>query len=489
VPSQNYLGIYISKDATTVVCIDPHGRGEKIVGGFSVSAGQQEQPNMQTLASLIARGCAERKLAFSDVAVALDCAMFMQHTVKSQFADPKQIAATIRFDTEEALATDISDIALAFQITSIDENSSTLTVFTAQKNLLSEVILSLQQHDLDPVTLEPDIHCLSRFIDNKTPSGQIEQGTLFALISGRSGYLIAPPPPAGSQRKAPLVRTFLIGPKQNRTELLTREVLMTLALAQSDEPIKSLRVSDSITDLDTESLNGRLGIETAASDLFHGTPGEIQNIGECSDRIHFAIACGAAMALFEKEHNVNFRDDFSPYQGKKMKLQNALKFTAISVSVLFIAIGLYFQIRLLKVNGDRKDLRKRFSRDYAAVALEKLPEETTFKKAVRDLGSLQRKIEAQKKGLVDTEGASILSKLTLILTAFNECANKTNININRLSINTQSQNITITGDTSGRPQTTLFFNTLRKNGLTVNTPGFTTKGGRDGFSITVTPKQ
>lgn len=486
-PSQNYLGIYISKDTATAVCVEPHGNGEKIVGGFSVSAGRQEQPNMQTLANLIAQGCAERKLVFSDVAVALDCAMFMQHTVKSQFTDLKQIAATIRFDTEEALATDISDIALAFQITSIDESGSRLTVFTAQKKLLSEVILSLQQHDLDPVILEPDVHCLSRFIDNKTQSGQFGQGTLFAMLSGRSGYLIAPPPPAGSSRKSSMVRTFLIGPKQNRVELLTREVLMTSALAQSGEPIKSLRVSDSISDLDIGPLSDKLGIEITGLDLFEAPPGEIQNTGECPDRIHCAIACGAAMSLLQKEHNVNFRDDFSPYQGKKLMLQNALKFAAISVSVLLIAIGLVFQTQLFKVNKVRKNLMNRFSRDYAAVALEKLPEETTLKQAVRDLGTLRRKIEAKNKGL-DTEGASILSKLTLILTAFNECADKTNLNLKRLSINSQSQNITITGDTSGRSQTTLFFNTLRKNGLTVNTPSFNTVGNRDGFSITVTPK-
>lgn len=486
--SQNYLGIYISKDTATAVCVEPNSGGNKIVGGFSVSAGQQEQPNIQALANMIAEGCAERKLAFSDVAVALDCAMFMQHSVKSQFTDLKQIAATIRFDTEEALATDISDIALAFQITSIDESGSTLTVFTAQKNLLSEVILALQQHGLDPVTLEPDVHCLSRYIDNKTQSGRNEQGTLYAMISGRSGYLIAPPPPAGSPYKSSMVRTFLIGPKQNRNELLTREVLMTSALAQSAEPIKNLKVCDSITDISTESLNDRIGIETAAFDLLEAAPGEIQNIGECSDRIHCATACGAAMSLFEKEHNVNFRDDFSPYQGKKLMLQNALKFTAISIAVLFIVIGLEFQIRLLNVNRDRENLRGILSRNYAAVALEKLPEKTTFKQAVKDLGTLRRKIEAQGKGLGDLDEASILSKLTLILTAFNECADKTNLNIKRLSINANSQNITISGDTSGRSQTTLFYNTLRKNGLTVNTPGFNTKGNRDFFSITVTPK-
>jgi cell division protein FtsL len=485
VQSQNYLGIYISKDTATVACVNAQGGVEKIVGGFSVSAREQEQPNMQTLANQIAQGCAERKLTFSDAAIALDCAMFMQHTVKSEFIDPKQIAATIRFDTEEALATDIADIALAFQITSIDDTGSTLTVFTAQKKLLSEVILALQQHNIDPITMEPDIYCLSRFIARQTQSDQHRQGTLYAMLSGRSGYLIAPPS-SGGPRKSSLVRTFLVGPKQNRTELLIREVLMTSALSQSDGPIKNLRISDSTTDLDKESLTQKTGIETAALDLFRPPQGEIQNIGECSDHIECAIACGAATSLLEKEHKVNFRDDFSPFQGRKVKIQKALKFAAFSVSVLFIAVGLYFQIQLFTVNRELKNLRNKFSQDYAAVALEKLPEDATFKKAVRDLGTLQRKIEAQTKGLGDADRASILSKLTLILTAFNKCADKTDLNLKRLAIT--SQNITITGDTSGRSQTTLFFNTLRANGLNVNTPSYELKGNRDGFSITVTPK-
>jgi len=487
VQPQNYLGIYISKDTATVVCVNSHGSGEKVKGSFSVSVQEQEQPSIQMLANLIAQGCAERKLIFSDVAVALDCAMFMQHSVKSEFTDLKQIAATIRFDTEEALATDIADIALAFEITSINESGSTLTVFTAQRKILSEVILSLQQHNLDPITMEPDIHCLSRFINHKTSPEQRRQGTLFTMLSRRSGYLIVPPPPVDSgPRKSSIVRTFLVGPKQNRVELLVREVLMTSALAQSDEPIKSLRVSDSTTDIDNELLSEKLGIETTGLDLFEASPGEIQNIGECSDRIDCAIAYGAALSLFKKEHNVNFRDDFSPFQGKKIKTQNALKFAAVSVSVLFIAVGMYFQTQLFNVNRDRKNLKNKFSQDYAAVALEKLPDKTTFKKAARELGSLQRKIEAQKKGLGDTNQAPILSKLTLVLTAFNKCANQTDLNIKRLAIT--GQNITIAGDTSGRQQTTTFFNTLRANGLTVNTPSFTTKGNRDGFSITVTPK-
>ena len=126
--SQNCLGIYISKDTATVVCLDSQGKNSNVLGCFSVSVEEQGQVNAQALASLIVQGCAERELKFSEVAVALDCAMFMQHNVRSEFSDPKQISATVRFDTEEALAMDITDVALAFEIASSDQAGSGLNV-------------------------------------------------------------------------------------------------------------------------------------------------------------------------------------------------------------------------------------------------------------------------------------------------------------------------------------------------------------------------
>ncbi len=63
--SQNYLGIYISKDTATVVCLALIGRHEKVLGCFSVSVEEPEQAKLQVLAGLIARGCAGRKLAFA----------------------------------------------------------------------------------------------------------------------------------------------------------------------------------------------------------------------------------------------------------------------------------------------------------------------------------------------------------------------------------------------------------------------------------------
>ena len=220
--SHNYLGIYISKDSATAVCLGPQGKDTKVLGCFSVSTEDQEEANTQTLASLLAQGCAERKLKFSEVAVALDCAMFMQHSVHSDFSDPKRIAATVKFDTEEALATDIADVALAFEIVSSGQAGSDLTVFTAQREVLSDVLDALQQYNLDPVTMEPDVRCLSRFIHRKAISAEAQDGeTLFAVLSRRSGYMVAPPPTTGEgARTASAVRTFLLGATQDRKSVV-----------------------------------------------------------------------------------------------------------------------------------------------------------------------------------------------------------------------------------------------------------------------------
>jgi len=325
VETQNYLGIYISRGTATAVCLRPQGRSIKILGSFSVSVEDKEKAGPQALAGLIAQACSERKWGFSEVAVALDCAMFMQHSVHSEFNDPKQIAATIRFDTEEALATDITDVALAFEITSTGKSGSELTVFTAQRKILSEILLSLQQHNFDPVTIEPDINCLSRFICHKSAWGRLpavssaesqQPGTLFGILSHRNGYLIIPPVTTGAgSQKASTARTFLVGPTQDRGALLTREVLVTTALVGSGEPINRLKVFDSAGTVNYQQLSEKLSIKADEVDQFAAVT-ESQTPANCTDPVDFAIAYGAALTHLEKGQSVNFRDDFSPFQGR-----------------------------------------------------------------------------------------------------------------------------------------------------------------------------
>ncbi len=488
--SQNYLGIYLSKDTATVVCLNLLGRVGKVLGSFSVSVEENEQANMHTLASLIAQGCTKRRWSYSEVAVALDCAIFMQHSVHSEFSDPKQISATIRFDTEEALATDITNIALAFEITSAGQEGSELTVFTAERKILSEVLDSLHAHNLDPMTIEPDVSCLSRFIRGKAPSGESQQsGTLFGILSSRNGYLIIPPVSgAAGTQKASTVRTFLVGPTQSRSELFAREVLVTSALVKSGEPINYLKVFDSAGTVNHQQLSEKLSIASDGIGLLDTAEAENQIPADCAGPVDYAIAYGAAQALSEKGHRVNFRDDFSPFQGKKIKTQQALKFAAISVTILLIAVGLFFQAKLMSKNKSNRKFRAKFAENYSSVMLgQKLNDKTKPVEAVRKLGTEKRRLEGAKKGLITIKGEkSISSKLTLVLTAFNKCAKQTDLNVKSITIATKD--IIVTGDTSGRQNTLKLFDTLRNNGLDVLRHNFNIKGTRDNFNITLAPK-
>lgn len=484
---QNYLGIYISRNAATVVCLGPKKKDSSGIKCFSVSVEGQQEQGMQALAGLIAQGCSERNYKFSEITVALDCSMFMQHSVHSEFKEPKQIAATVRFDTEEALATDITNIAVAFEIASIDDTGSKLTVFTAERQILSEVLEALQQYNLDPVNIEPDVNCLSRFICRQINSDKSDQaGTLYGMLSRRSGYLIAPPVAMDDEsRTASIVRTFLVGSKQDRTKMLHREVLVTTALVEGAGQVGHLKIFDSAGSIKSEQLSDKLGIKTDEIDLRRFIETGLKPEADQADPIDFAVAYGAGLALSEKDRSVNFRDDFSPFLGKKLRFQKTLKTAAVSVTILLVAVGLYFQTQLFSVNKDREKLRSKFARDYAEVTLEPLSANMKIRNAVNELKRLQRRIENEKKGLY-TDEKSISSNLTLVLTAFNECAVQTDLNIDTITIT--AKDIIISGDTSNRQSRQKLFDTVRNNGLEIIRERYQLKDNRENFNITVTPK-
>jgi len=482
----NYLGIYISKGTATVVCVDSQRMGGEVVGCFSIRAQEEGEMLPQALANLVSQGCSQRQWGFGEVSVALDCAMFMQHNVHSDFADAKQIRATIRFDTEEALATDISDVAIAFQIVSGGQSGSDLTVFTAKKKMLSDLLLSLQSSGMDPVGIEPDVNCLSRYIGRKVAGGEGEQGrTMFGVLSARSGYLMAPHQNGAGEQKAARVRTFLVGSVKNRSGLLAREAIMTTALTEDSEPISRVRVFDSAGSADYEQLGERLGIEAGTIELVGPDVADEQALADV-EPVDFAIAYGAALGHFDKAPAVSFRDDFMPYQGKKLRMEKALKYFSISVTVLLVAVGLYFQTRLFNVNKYQTRVRQKFAKDYAiAMSNVKLPNDLTIKKAVDRLKKERERILKGKSGITDDEAVS--SKLALVLDAFNKSAAQTKLNITKVSIGPKT--INISGWTSSRANTNRFFADVKRNGLNiVKEGGDATEPGRDKFNIRVEPR-
>ncbi len=478
--SGNHLGIYWSKNKATVVCLAPPGRERKVLDYFAVAVDGEEQ-GQQALADRVVQMCRQRKVKFTDVGVALDCASFMQHAVHSEFSDPKRIAATVRFDTEEALATDISEMAVSFRIAAPGEEGANLDVFTAQRATLSDILLSLQNHGIDPVAVDPDVCCLARYLVEyaKTPEPP-GQSALYALLSDSRGYLVV----MSGARQASGLRTFLLGSAQERIAVLARETLVTTALADTSHPVGRLCVFDAQGGLRTESLHEGTGLQVSAcdpADLASVKSGEIK---EGVNAVDFALACGAALAPAEKANSVNLRNDHMPYLGRKRRVQSAVRLLSLAVTILLLAVGVFFHSQLIRVNKQRENLRDKLELDYLAVMPGETKLPTPLSEGVKKLRSTLRRLQNDKTGVM--EQGSIAAKLTSVLQGINGCARQTDLNIRSIAITGTS--IVIIGDTSSRENTV---NGLRaameKVGLKIDRQGGNTEGGRDTFSITLVP--
>jgi hypothetical protein len=478
VDDQGCLGIYLTRGQATVVCLDSTQVSAKIIACFEVSLEQaQDLDGFTELADKIAQLCSQRDLQFSHVAIALDCSLYMQHDVHSSFSDKRQIESTVRFDTEEALATDISDVALAFGVLSSDENGSALRVFTSQKTVLAEVINALAANNLDPVTVEPDVTCLCRFITSRYFDGRRPpEGVLFAALSESNGYFVGP---LHSDSETSLIqRTFLVAPGQDRNSALLRQVPLSIARLSPEITLSKLLLLDSAGSLQADQIGPALGLDTEFA--------EFAPLQECSNPVAFAAACGAALSHLQKDPRISFRSDYMPYLGKRRRLERTLKIISVSTCVMLVAVGLNLTLRLMQKNRPVKLLREKFSAAYsAALPDSKMPSRLT--KARDKLEDERNRIKRVRDGKLSATGEqSIPARLTAVLHAFNEVASQTNLKIEKISVT--ARNITITGDTSNRSNTLKLLAEIKKT-MNVQRESLGTQAGRDTFSITAVPKK
>jgi len=413
----------------------------------------------------------------------LDCAMFMQHSVNSEFSDAKQIAATVKFDVEEVITTDISNFAVAFHIVSTDNSGSKLAVFTVQRKILSDILLALQSNNIDPIVVEPDVSSLSRFVSKNMapPEGMLSLVGIFSICNA---YLIVFTGP----EKPSLIRTFLVRQASNRTDLFAKEVHMTKARLGEGKTLEYLGIFDSTGSLDGPQLSGRLGIEARVTDIT-GSAAVSQDILSAGgvDAVDFAIAYGAALAGSEKVQGTNFRNDFMPYQGRKIRLQKTIKLLSVSTTALVFILGMHFQLQVFLKNKPRNLLYQKFTKEYYAV----MPGGKIagdIKAAVKKLGSELRRIENVKSGQLSSTGEkSVAAKLVMVLDAFNKCASQIELNINKISVTDKS--IYITGDTSSRESTLKLRRAIEESALVILQDNLELKNGRDTFSMTVATKK
>jgi len=482
VQSGNQLGIYLRQDRATVVCLASQGRDRKLLDCFSVRTdGEESDPKV--LYERIARTCGERKVRFAEAAVALDCAAVMQHAVHSDFSDAKKVAATVRFDTEETLATDVTDLAVSFRIASSDDEGAGLDVFTAPRPVLTEVIESLQNCGIDPVAIDPDVCCLSRYLAQCAEAQEdTESGTLYAALSDSRGYLVM----LSGEREPLTYRTFLIGASQDRPSLLAREATVTAALVAA-HPAGQLRVFDASGDLALDAVRERTGLRVAPCDLAALAGIEPGDISDCASAVDFALAYGAALGLTERANSVNLRNDHMPFLGKKMRLQKAVRFLSVSVTILLLALGVFVHSQLLRENRSREALRAKLEPDYLAVMPGRTKLPGTMKGAVADLAKALKNLKAEKTG-IGADQDSVSAKLTLVLRALNACAKDTGLNVQSITITTTS--ITVEGTTSGHHNAAnVLMPAIEKEGLRVLSNRIDREDDHDKFSVTLEPKK
>lgn len=467
--SKNYIGIYIKPTGATVAVLPSGAKDLKPSACFTVAAEQQanmlDTPAVSgELANLIAVECAKRSLSLQncEAAVALDCSMFMQHSVHSEFSDTGKVAQTIRFDAEEALATDVSELAIAFKISSVHQTGSQVTVFTAAKKLLFELLGALQAKNIDPISIEPDVSCLSRFIMRHYDKQPAEPGNrVYAVLSETRGYLISAD--SSTQKKSSVIRTFLIGPSQDKTTLLKREFALTNALA--DEPVGTIEIFDSSGTVHIQQLADLLSVKTEKLELAAPESGSLL-AAECPDRTAYAIAAGAAEAFLDKAPAVDFRADFHPFEGKKLRLQKTVKFLSISLVLLMVALGIYFQKAYFDANKPRKMMRARFEDGYLAVipSTSKVP--SSMKTAVKELEKEQLILKSRLHGGTGTGlQKTVPDKLTILLEAFNKCAEQTKLEIDSITITDRT--IRVIGSTLNYNSTMQFRQAILQTGMSI----------------------
>jgi len=479
-----YLGIYIAPDKTTVVLAAKTANKVEVFGHFAVMHQQPPQAEGQPApkfsfsdaAGQIASLCTERNFAYAYAAVAIDCRLYRQQKLHSEFQDQRQIAQTIRFDAEEALAIDAAQTAVAFEILSRQISGSDVSIFAASAELITEIIKSLQAHKLDPVVIEPDSICLRRIIDD------LAKGSIAVAVSPAKCFMICP---AGSDGKA-VVRSFLTSPAQNKTSLFAGQIMLTMSALSAEGRASDIKVFDTTNNLDIHMLAEQTSMPVELLNMSERIvlPEAENNDGQSLDLI---IAAGAAAALVPRTEKVDFRSDFMPYEGRKAAIEKTVKILSIGALIILAVIGTVLQMHYYSKAKDIKKLNDKFKSEYViAMPGARFPAST--KEAVRKLKSEINKIKDVKSGLLSASGEdSIEARLTFLFEALNGVPQNVDIDIDKISVTTKTMNITGSTNLGGHLQLFSAFDKHPK--LARGSSTFEPKEGRDNFRLTIELKQ
>lgn len=472
------LGIYITPSRAAVVLISKAGGKIEIAEQFSVAVAAVEGTSFSfaEAAKNIAAGCTEKQLLFSDVAVALDCRLYRQQVLHSEFTEYRQISQTVKFDAEESLAVNAAETAVAFELALKGVSGSEVSVYAAGTSVVSEIISALANNKLDPVSIEPDSICLRRILSQLPGYGR-EIKTMLMAVSKEKCFIISPPPPQAGNAQ---IRAFITAESQNKTNLAAREIMLSTASTVGSRDIQKTLIYDSTGKVNIAELGQSVSTAVEPFD----TERIIASANEPSaeiDSLDIIIAAGAAAGLIGKCDKVDFRADFMPYQGKRMILEKAVKTMSFCLLTVFIVLGVFLQIQYHKANNVRNKLNDKFKAEYSiAMPGGKFVSREAVGKLKREIN----KIKDVKSGLLSAAGDdSVEAKLTFLFEAINSVPKNVDVQIDKIAITTKTMNIT--GSTSTRGYLELFGTIDKHPKLTRGKTTYQSKDNRDQFSLSI----
>jgi len=476
---QNSLGIYITAGQAFVVVLDSGGNKAGKYFSVSTKADDSSEKTKDSLGAAIMQKLSAENFTAGQVSAAIDCAMFTQHELHSEFTDAKQIAHTIAFDAEEALAVDASEMALAFSVVNSDQNGSDVAVFSAKREQMMNILGDLQPKGIDPAVIEPDIVTLARFLHH-TFAAPKKSKCLFAVFSDKACYIL----PVSDPSDIASGRSFLVASSQDKTGILAGQIPLTIAAEKKGTSFDSLIVTGAGAEkIDTEKLTERLGLEVATTDLLSLLP-EADEMPPDNETAGFAFACGAGLEQILKTQTCDFRRSFAPYEGKKLLLQKTLRFLAICAAVMLLTTGLYFQLKVFRKNNTANQIKNDLQEDYSAVMFGK--KHTSAEPFDKRFGRVYKRLQKRDAGGIDDEQA-VTAKLTFIFEVLNKCPKSIDLNIESIKIS--SKLIAISGDTNSKKSTLKLLGYFKKHPKLKLSPQRVLKsaGSRDTFVIHLEP--
>jgi hypothetical protein len=480
------LGIFLYRDKAVAVWIS--GDPDRAVLHRLCMTPSADEP--ATLALQAARAVIRQGHTFDEAFIAIDCSYYTQYSLHSEFEETRQIESTIKFDAEEAAATDAMNLAVTFEVTGILPTGSQVTTYTADRQLLTDILLDLQEGGLDPTLMEPDVVCLTRALEQTAKLSEYGDA-LFVVLSHSNCYLLRPNP-----GYAPTVRTLLVERGGDVTSTLVREVLLATASGHQDGKLKSVVLIGDIEPVDTALLYQRTGLEVltpAPEKNLHknSEPGTLLADYDVMDdgmtSVELLIAYGAALAGQVRGHKADFRRDFMPYQGKRKVMEGSLRLIGISLTVLLLAVAVFFQLKAFNMKGYADRLEAKTLEQFKSAMYGKAPPRAMNPST--KLRSEYNMVLAEKDGLGSGDSKSVPARLTYFLEAVNRC--QKNVDIDIMQVNITERSMRIKGDTNSRTATNAMLNEIKKhNHLALGSYRYDAKpGGRDSFEITVEAKE